>query len=106
MCSDRVINFVIDMQEDLKLILDLILPEFLVTHFKLVKVDQTGNKIEVHLEENTDIPEGFNPSKIICYGFYEQSRVKDFSLRGKHLYLLINRCRWLNKETKEVVSRD
>ena len=43
---------------------------------------------------------------MISHGFHKQSVIRDFSIRGKQVYLYVKRRRGLNKTTKEVVSKN
>jgi len=89
-----------------KELLKLILPDFLVDHFEVVKVNSLNARIDIYLEEYIEIPKEYASQQLISHGFYKQAVIKDFPIRGKQVYLYIKRRRWLNKTTKEVVSRD
>ena len=89
-----------------KELLKLILPDFLVDHFEVVKVTSLDSRIDIYLEEYIDIPKEYSSEQLISHGFHKQSVIKDFPIRGKQVYLYVKRRRWLNKSTKEVVSRD
>jgi transposase len=94
------------MNDELESILKLIMPDFLVAHFAIKKIEQEGSRINLYLEEKSSIPEELQSLDLIGHGFHNQSTIKDFPLRGKQVYLLVKRRRWLNRETKEIVSRD
>lgn len=94
------------MSEEIISLMKLFLPDFLIDHFRITKVDQIASRIDIYLEENPDIPSEIKSSNLICHGFHKQSIIKDFPIRGKQVYLYVKRRRWLNKQTKEVVSRD
>lgn len=89
-----------------KSLLELFLPEFLVAHFDVVKIEQLSGRIDFYLEEKKDIPEVYKSDVLISHGFHKQSVIRDFPVRGKQVYLYVKRRRWLNKKTDEVVSRD
>tara|TARA_R110002050_G_C8874387_1_gene508366 strand:- start:1013 stop:1363 length:351 start_codon:yes stop_codon:yes gene_type:complete len=94
------------MSSEIKNLMKLLLPEFLVDHFDVVKVNQISSRIDIYLEENITAPIEFKDLNLISHGFHKQSIIKDFPIRGKQVYLYVKRRRWLNKSTKEVVSRD
>ena len=87
-------------------LLKLLLPDFLVDYFKVIKVESLSSRIDIYLEELIEVPVEFNGLPLISHGFHKQSTIKDFPIRGKQVYLYVKRRRWLNKETDEVVSRD
>lgn len=94
------------MSSEIKNLMKLLLPEFLVDHFDVVKVNQISSRIDIYLEENITAPIEFKDLNLISHGFHKQSIIKDFPIRGKQVYLYVKRRRWLNKSTKEIVSRD
>lgn len=94
------------MQTELKSILKLVLPSFLVDNFQIIKVEEFPSIIEIYLEENKVSPQPKESVSFISHGFHKQIKIKDFPLRGKQVNLNIKRRRWLNKDTKEVVSTD
>jgi len=94
------------MNTDLTPILKLLLPEFLVDNFDIVKIEEISLRIDIYLEENKNIPLDFDENNFISHGFHKQVKIKDFPIRGKQVNLHIKRRRWLNKETKEVISKD
>jgi hypothetical protein len=104
--NENKINLVLKKLTLDKELLKLILPDFLVDHFEVVKVTSLDSRIDIYLEEHNQIPEAYSSLPLISHGFHKQSVIKDFPIRGKQVYLYVKRRRWLNKETKEVVSRD
>ena len=94
------------MNTDLKSILKLLLPEFLVENFEIKKVTEVSTRVDIYLEENKALPDEFDDSKFISHGFHNEVKIKDFPIRAKQVNLYVKKRRWLNKETKEVVSRN
>lgn len=94
------------MSAEIKSLMKLILPEFLVNHFDIVQVNEISSRIDIYLEEQNEVPDEFKNLKLISHGFHKQSVIKDFPIRGRQVYLYVKRRRWLIKDTKEVVSRD
>ncbi len=93
------------MTENLAL-LKLILPDLLFEYFELVKQEKTEDSIHLYFEEYND--SSFLPKnvKVHSKGFYNESTVQDFPIRGKSVWLHIKRRKWMNIETKENVFRD
>jgi len=94
------------MNTDLQSILKLLLPEFLIDNFQIMKVEEIAQRIDIYLEENMILPSEFNQADYISHGFHKQTKIKDFPIRGKQVALYIKRRRWLNKTTNEVISKD
>ena len=88
------------------------LPERLLEYFKIVSVkekeEKTTNKkiIEIQLEEKNQLPDGYSTTDYESKGFSSQSRIQDFPIRGKAVYLVIKRRRWRNKETRKEIRSD
>ena len=87
-------------------LLKLLLPDFIVEHFEVCKIDQHSGRVDFYLEEKALVPEAYQNEAMISHGFHKQSVIRDFPVRGKQVYLYIRRRRWLNKKTNEVVSID
>lgn len=90
------------MNTESRTILKLLLPEFLVDNFQIVKVEEISSIIDIYLEEKNE----FTDENYISHGFHKQVKIKDFPLRGKQVVLFVKRRRWIHKETKEVTSKD
>lgn len=87
-------------------LLSLILPAGLLDYFEIKSVGDIKIGYEVLLEEKSDIPSEYINEPLRCHGFYPEQTIHDFPLRGKVFDLIVKRRRWLNTNTKEVVSRD
>lgn len=94
------------MGAEYKSLMKLLLPEFLVDYFDVVKVNEISTRLDIYLEEHLIIPKEFEHLKLISHGFHKQATIKDFPIRGKQVFLYVKRRRWLSKETNEIVSRD
>ena len=94
------------MSEELKGVMELLLPSYLIEHFKIVKIDASSGKIKLYLEEKIEVPEEYKNLNLIGHGFHKQSTIKDFPIRGKQVFLYVKRRRWLDKLTNQVYSRD
>jgi len=95
-----------------KELLKLILPEGLLDHFDIEKIDKGVEKdgkpfIRIHLLEKNQIPEGYNPDEFESKGFHRTKSLVDFPIRGHFVYLNIKRRRWRHKENHNlVISND
>jgi hypothetical protein len=87
-------------------LLKLILPEFLINHFDLVKNAKKGEVMHLYFEEQNTPPKELTTGIVIAHGFHKEVTIQDFPLRGNTVYLHVKRRRWLNKATKEIVQRD
>ena len=61
---------------------------------------------EIHLNEKNSIHEEENKADFESKRFLPSSRVQDFPIRGKAVYLLIRKHRWRNKTTREKINND
>lgn len=88
------------------------LPEQLLNHFEIDKVleleeEKTGdNYFEIHLTEKNVLPVGYLKSDYESKGFSSTTRIQDFPIRGKAVYLVIKRRRWRHKSTKKQITSD
>ena len=89
-----------------------ILPEELLSHFTITKVikeqEEGSDKIifEISMEENNQLPDGYSRDQYESKGFLSSSRIQDFPIRGKAVYLLIKRRRWRDKKSKKEIKSD
>lgn len=84
----------------------MILPEFLVEHFNLVKTVKQGETMHLYFEELNVVPSEAKDRILIAHGFHNEITIQDFPLRGNSVYLHVKRRRWLDKTTRELVQRD
>jgi hypothetical protein len=88
-----------------------ILPGYILDYFTIVGLE-LGNVItkkmefEVHLDEKKTIHKAVKSEDFESKGFLPCSRVQDFPIRGKALYLVLRRRRWRNKQTKKEIYND
>jgi len=89
-----------------------ILPEKLLEYFTIISIeekeDEKTNKniIEIQLEEKNQLPAGYSTQDYESKGFSSTSRIQDFPIRGKAVYLLIKRRRWRHKESRKEIKSD
>lgn len=84
---------------------ELLLPEGVLDYFEILKVDQSKTETSIFLQEKNIIPEEYVGRRLESKGFYEDSKVQDFPLRGKAVYLIVRRRRWIDKDTGDIVIR-
>ncbi len=90
--------------------IECFLPEGLLTHFEVVSLLELGDVstkkmiFEIHLDEKNQLPEELNPIEYESKGFLPSSRIQDFPIRGKAVYLVLRRRRWRHKTTRKEVS--
>ena len=88
-----------------------ILPSDLASYFEVVSVIKSCNlttkqeELEIHLDERNSYRKTTN-SKHISKGFTPGTRVQDFPLRGKAVYLVIRRRKWLDVNTSKILTND
>ena len=61
---------------------------------------------EIHLDEKNYIHKEVNSNEYESKGFLPRSKVQDFPIRGKAVYLVIRRRRWRHKITLKEISND
>jgi len=92
-------------------LLNLVLPEIIVTYFELQKyeelLDAEGEE-ELHLyyDEKNEVPVKGRKEHVVSKGFYPISKVQDFPIRGKSVYLHIRRRKWWSVERNKTITRD
>ena len=58
------------------------------------------------LEEKPSIPQEYSHLHLHSKGFFPETEVQDFPIRGKAVYLRVKRRRWEDPETGQTYSRD
>lgn len=84
----------------------LLLPDFLVEHFDIIKAEEVDGVLHIDFEEKNIIPQEFTHRPYQSNGFHSPVLVEDFPLRGKQVLLHIKRRRWIDKTTGEVLQRN
>lgn len=93
-------------------LLSVFLPDSFLDYFELLSSKQLGNvktkkmEFELHLDERNILPSGYDLADYESKGFLPSTRVQDFPIRGKAVYLLIRRRRWRHKQTKKEINND
>ena len=87
-------------------LIQLLLPKEIFDYFTLRKLEVTENKIHAYLDEENDVPEGYEEEKLISKGFHSSITIQDFPIRDKPMFLHVRRRRWQVESSGKVVSRD
>lgn len=93
-------------QEANKLLVQLLFPEGILEYFDVTHIQQYEQDISIYLEELNIIPEQYKNNKLLSKGFLPETRIQDFPVRGRAVYLFVKRRRWLNTDTGEIVTRN
>ena len=81
---------------DSKELLKLILPEYLVEHFNITKVEEVETRLDIFFEQKNDYGKQLEQRQLISKGFYPMVVIEDFPLRGKSVKLHVQRIRLTN----------
>ena len=87
----------------MKELLDLILPRDVLACFEVVKVCTTSARIDIYLDEKNIPPAEYSGQGVLSKGFTGTTRIQDFPLRGRSVYLHVRRRKW-QLPSGEVVS--
>lgn len=93
-------------QESNKLLVNLLFPEGILDYFEVTHIQQYEKEISIYLEELNIIPEQYKSNKLLSKGFLPETRIQDFPVRGRAVYLYVKRRRWINTDTGEIVTRN
>jgi len=92
--------------EQYRKLIQLLLPAEIFDYFDLIKIEVKGNEIHAYLDEENNLPGGFEKEKLSSKGFHSTLTIQDFPIRDKPMFLHVRRRRWLVESTGEVISRD
>lgn len=84
---------------------ECLLPEELVEYFEVVKVDKTKDTLDVTIEERDRWVDGYEDGQLRPNGFYEESTVRNYPVRGRKMTFHVKRRRWIDTETDKSVSK-
>lgn len=87
-------------------LLKLLLPEYLVDYFNVMRYSKEDERLHLYFEEKNDLPQEYGNDRLSSKGFYDEIIVQDFPVRGQSAFLHIKRRRWMNHTTNMVVSRN
>jgi hypothetical protein len=77
-----------------------------ISYFDVTKIEQSSEKISIYLDELNVIPKEYSKEKLVSKGFFPETTIQDFPVRGKAVYLYVKRRRWLNTTTEQIVTRN
>lgn len=83
-----------------------------MAHFDVVDVLELGDVstkkmiFEIHMDEKNKLPEGVDSSQYESKGFLPSSRIQDFPIRGKAVYIVFRKRRWRHKTTRKELSNN
>ena len=89
--------------DTMKELLDLILPGDVLAFFEVVKESTTSARIDIYLDEKNIPPHEYGGQGVLSKGFTGTTRIQDFPLRGRSVYLHVRRREW-QLPSGEVVS--
>ena len=72
-------------------LLDLILPGDVLAFFEVVKESTTSDQIDIYLDEKNIPPREYGGQGVLSKGFTGTTRIQDFPLRGRSVYLHVRR---------------
>lgn len=87
-------------------LIKLLLPPEIFEYFEIIRVNIEERRVEVHLDEKSIKPEGYELVKLQSKGFHPTAIIQDFPLRDKAMYLHVRRRRWYSESTGKLVERD
>lgn len=87
-------------------LLKLLLPEYLIEYFEILKFEEENNILHLYFEEKNTLPKEFSSLVVQSKGFLPEITVDDFPLRGKSVKLHIKRRRWTEMKSGNIIQRD
>ena len=87
-------------------LLKLLLPEYLIEYFEILKFEEENNILHLYFEEKNILPKEFSSLVVQSKGFLPEITVDDFPLRGKSVKLHIKRRRWTETKSGNIIKRD
>jgi len=87
-------------------LLKLLLPEYLIEYFEILKFEEENNILHLYFEEKNTLPKEFSSLVVQSKGFLPEITVDDFPLRGKSVKLHIKRRRWTETKSGNIIKRD
>ena len=87
-------------------LVQLILPNEIFDYFEIIRIDIQSKEVHVYLDEKNAAPEPYKAEEILSKGFHTSSKIQDFPIRDKAMFLHVRRRRWLVKSTGQTVERN
>lgn len=101
MCSKQEIELTAESE-----LIKLLLPDGLTEYFSLTRVEQNDGVLHIYLQELNIAPHEYHQERLESKGFLPEISVQDFPIRGKKVFLHIQRRRWLVISSGQLISRD
>ena len=91
-----------------KTLLETIFPSVIVENFDIVSIQQEPKEEELHIyiDEKKTIPVEFSSRRVVFNGFTPAKKIQDYPIRGNAVYLHVRRRKWLDTETKEILTKN
>ena len=87
-------------------ILSHILPKEFVEYFELVKIEDSNNKLIIHLDEKLEKPPEHSDKELESKGFGSPVLIQDFPIRDHQVLLRVRIRKWKDKNSGKVYSRN
>ena len=87
-------------------LVSLLLPEGTLEYFDLMNVEKDSSGLKIYLEEKNIAPSEYKDQPLESKGFFPETRIQDFPIRGQKVALCIKRRRWKVLSNGETVTRD
>lgn len=92
--------------DQLQTLARFILPEDILDNFDIVNIEQLGEELHIHLDEQLILPTGYSTETVSSNGFSPESQIHDFPIRDRKVELYVRRRRWRDNDTGESISRE
>ena len=81
------------------------MPEDILDNFDIVSIEQLGEELHFHLDEQLTLPAGYSADTVSSNGFSPESQIHDFPIRDRKVELYIRRRRLRENDTGKSISR-
>ncbi|HUH51547.1 MAG TPA: hypothetical protein VLZ11_05580 [Flavobacterium sp.] len=92
--------------DQLQALARFILPEDILDNFDIVGIEQLGEELHIHLDEQLIVPTGYSADTVSSNGFSPESQIHDFPIRDRKVELYIRRRRWRESGSGKSISRE
>lgn len=87
-------------------LVEYLLPDFILTYYKLTHVEKSSDLLHIYLEEKNYEESDSSKHALLSKGFLPEITIQDFPIRDKRVFLHIKRRRWLNTNTGQIEQRN
>lgn len=92
--------------ETLQEILSFFLPDGTLNYFDIIACEYGKTQIIIVLREKKILPEDLQNEKVHSHGFFPESTMQDFPIRGRKVFLKIHRRCWEYQNKSGSFSRN